>query len=154
MNDIRLLYVSKLKSTANSMNELSNILTQALNFNGPNRIYGALYYGNNYFVQCLEGEKDTVEHLFYKKILRDPRHENCEILSLENIETRIFTDWHMKYAIFHKEVLNFFSEHHLDDFNPYLLNLKTIPLFIELLSKQPDGFETLKIQDSELDSTA
>ena len=154
MNDIRLLYVSKLKSTANSMNELYNILTEFLIFNGPNRIYGALYYGNNYFVQCLEGEKDTVEQLFYKKILRDPRHENCEILSLENIETRIFTYCHMKYAIFHKEVLNFFSEHHLDDFNPYLLNLKTIPLFIELLSKQPDGFETLKIQDSELDSTA
>lgn len=55
VSDVRLLYVSKLKDCANPMNELFNILTEALDFNNPNQIYGALYYGNNYFVQCLEG---------------------------------------------------------------------------------------------------
>ena len=67
MKDVRLLYVSKLKDCANPMNELFNILTEALVFNNLNHIYGALYYGNNYFVQCLEGNKDQVEHLYFKR---------------------------------------------------------------------------------------
>lgn len=126
------------------MNELFNILTEALVFNNLNHIYGALYYGNNYFVQCLEGNKEQVEHLYFKKILKDPRHENCEIMMLENIDDRMFSGWHMKYAIFHKDITAFFAKNHLDEFNPYLLNTETIPNFIDLLSKQPDSFYTLK----------
>ncbi len=144
VSDVRLLYVSKLKDCANPMNELFNILTEALDFNNPNQIYGALYYGNNYFVQCLEGDKEKVEHLFYNKILRDIRHEQCEIMFFENINERLFSNWHMKYAIFHKDILRFFCEHHLDEFNPYLLNTGTIPNFIDLLAKQPDSYYSLK----------
>lgn len=148
MNDVRLLYVSKLKSKVNPLSELCDILSEALNFNSLNQIYGALYYGNNYFVQCLEGQKDKVEHLFYEKIIKDPRHENCEVLSFENIETYLFTTWHMKYAMFHREVLDFFSDYHNDEFNPYLLNPSTIPAFIELLSKHGDSFSSLKSKAS------
>jgi len=144
VKDVRLLYVSKLKDCANPMNELFNILTEALVFNNLNHICGALYYGNNYFVQCLEGNKDQVEHLYFKKILKDPRHENCEIMMLENIDERMFSKWHMKYAIFHKDITDFFAKNHLDEFNPYLLNTETIPKFIDLLSQQPDSFYTLK----------
>lgn len=43
MSDARMLYVSKLKECDNPMNELFNILTEALNFNTPNSICGALY---------------------------------------------------------------------------------------------------------------
>ncbi|MGE8539180.1 MAG: BLUF domain-containing protein [Acinetobacter sp.] len=144
MNDIRLLYVSKFKSKINPINELCDILSEALTFNGLNQIYGALYYGNNYFVQCLEGQKDKVEHLFYQKILKDPRHENCEVLSCENIEQYSFSGWHMKYAMIHTEVLEFFAHHHNDEFNPYLLNTVTIPAFINLLSQHGDSFSILK----------
>jgi len=55
MNDVRLLYVSKFKDERYSTSELYNILTEALEFNELHKIYGALYFGNNYFVQCLEG---------------------------------------------------------------------------------------------------
>lgn len=144
MNDVRLLYVSKFKSKINPLSELCDILSEALNFNGLNQIYGALYYGNNYFVQCLEGQKDKVEYLFYEKILKDPRHENCEILSFENIEKYLFSTWHMKYAMLHTEVVDFFSDYHNDEFNPYLLNTSTIPAFLELLGEQGDSFSILK----------
>lgn len=144
MNDVRLLYVSKFKSKINPVNELCDILAEALDFNGLNQIYGVLYYGNNYFVQCLEGSKDKVEHLFYEKILKDPRHENCEVLSFENIEEYLFSTWHMKYAMMHKEVIEFFTTHHHGEFNPYLLNTSTIPAFIKLLSKHADSFSILK----------
>ena len=144
MNDFRLLYVSKIKSNINPMNDLYDILTEAVAFNSLNEIYGVLYYGNDYFIQCVEGQKDKVEYLFYEKILKDPRHKNCEVLSFENIEKYLFSAWHMKYAMIHKEVIDFFKHYHNDEFNPYLLNSSTIPAFIELLSTHGDSFSILK----------
>ena len=144
MNDFRLLYVSKIKSNINPVNDLYDILTEAVAFNSLNEIYGVLYYGNDYFIQCVEGQKDKVEYLFYEKILKDPRHENCEVLYFENIEECFFSSWHMKYAIIHKEVIEFFKNYHNDEFNPYLLNAETIPAFIDVLSKHDDSFAILK----------
>ncbi|MFW2720215.1 BLUF domain-containing protein, partial [Acinetobacter baumannii] len=50
MNDFRLLYVSKIKSNINPVNDLYDILTEAVAFNSLNEIYGVLYYGNDYFI--------------------------------------------------------------------------------------------------------
>lgn len=50
----------------------------------------------------------------------------------------------MKYAIFHKDIVNFFSQNNVDQFNPYTLSVDTIPEFINLLSKQKDSYYTLK----------
>ncbi|MDV7706554.1 BLUF domain-containing protein [Acinetobacter pittii] len=144
MSDVRMLYVSKLKECDNPMNELFNILTEALNFNTPNLICGALYYGNGFFVQCLEGDKIKINELFHNKILNDRRHENCELIYCEDITDRLFSQWHMKYAIFHKDIVNFFAENNIDEFNPYTLSINNIPDFINLLSKQKDSFYTLK----------
>jgi hypothetical protein len=144
MSDARILYVSKFKACDNPMNELFDILTEALNFNTPNAIHGALYYGNGYFVQCLEGKREKIKHLFHNKILKDPRHENCELIYCEDISEHLFSKWHMKYAIFHKDIVNFFSEHQLDEFNPYTLSVNSIPQFIDLLSQQTDSYYTLK----------
>lgn len=144
MTAIRLLYVSKFRSKIYPKSELYEILTEALKFNGANQIYGALYYGNDYFVQCLEGQEDKVKHLFHDKILKDPRHENCEVLYLEKISTYLFSNWYMKYANIDQDVVKFFSKNHNDIFNPYLLNSSTIPLLIELLSQHADNFSILK----------
>ncbi|MCF3127776.1 BLUF domain-containing protein [Acinetobacter soli] len=144
MNDARMLYVSKLKDCDNPMNELFNILTESMNYNAPNAICGALYYGNGYFVQCIEGDKTRINELFHNKILNDRRHENCELMYCEDIKERLFSQWHMKYAIFHKDIVNFFSQNNVDQFNPYTLSVDTIPEFINLLSKQKDSYYTLK----------
>ena len=124
--------------------DLFDILTEALNFNSLNSICGALYYGNGYFVQCLEGKRDKIENLFYEKILKDSRHKNCELMYSEDISENLFSRWNMKYAIIHKDILDFFSEHKIDEFNPYTLNTSTIPLFIELLARQSDSYYTLE----------
>ena len=42
MNDFRLLYVSKIKSNINPVNDLYDILTEAVAFNSLNEIYGVL----------------------------------------------------------------------------------------------------------------
>lgn len=144
MSDARLLYVSKLYDCEDPMNDLFNILTEALNFNSRNAIFGALYYGNGYFVQCLEGDRNKIEDLFYKKILKDPRHKNCEVLYFEDVNDRLFSDWHMKYANIQQDILGFFAEHNLDEFNPYTLNAKTILQFIQILASLNDHAYTLK----------
>lgn len=76
--------------------------------------------------------------------MKDPRHENCEILSIENIDTYLFANWYMKYANIDQNIINFFSNNHNDIFNPYLLNTSTIPPFIKLLSQHADNFSILK----------
>ncbi|MEK5758455.1 BLUF domain-containing protein [Acinetobacter variabilis] len=144
MSDARLLYVSKLYDCEDPMDDLFNILTEALNFNSRNAIFGALYYGNGYFVQCLEGDRNKIEDLLYKKILKDPRHKNCEVLYFEDVNDRLFSDWHMKYANIHQDILGFFAEHNLDEFNPYTLNAETIPQFIQILASLNDHAYTLK----------
>lgn len=94
-------------------------------------------------MQCLEGKRDQIEKLFYEKILKDPRHKNCELMYSEDISENLFSRWNMKYAIIHKDILDFFSEHEIDEFNPYTLSTSTIPQFIELLAKQFDSYYTL-----------
>lgn len=138
MNDVRLLYVSKFKDERYSTSELYNILTEALEFNELHKIYGALYFGNNYFVQCLEGTEEDIKDLFYNRIVKDPRHKNCEILSYEIIDSYLFSSWHMKYANVHNDLIEFFIKNHHDGFNPYLLEPDTIPAFIELLRQHED----------------
>ena len=143
MSDARILYVSKLYDCDDPKNDLFDILTEALNFNALNSIYGALYYGNGYFVQCLEGKRDAIENLFYEKILKDRRHKNCKLMYSEDISKNLFSRWNMKYAIIHKDIIDFFSEYKIDEFNPYTLSASTIPQFIELLAKQSDSYYTL-----------
>lgn len=143
MSDARILYVSKLYDCDDPKKDLFDILTEAVKFNSLNSICGVLYYGNGYFVQCLEGKRDQIEKLFYEKILKDPRHENCELMYSEDISENLFSQWNMKYAIIHKDILDFFSEHKIDEFNPYTLSASTIPQFIELLAKQSNSYYTL-----------
>ena len=81
MNDVRLLYVSKFKDERYSTSELYNILTEALEFNELHKIYGALYFGNNYFVQCLEGTEEDEPYRVCRRvnILRDYPDDKIKI---------------------------------------------------------------------------
>lgn len=48
------------------LQDLRDILTEARDFNDLNQICGVLYYADNAFFQCLEGEREVVERLFEK----------------------------------------------------------------------------------------
>ena len=137
MPAIQLLYVSKTNSEHHQIkNDLMEILTEAVQFNSRNGIMGVLYYGNGYFVQCLEGEEKTVHDIFYTKIIKDPRHQNCEILASKYIDHSLFQRWSMKFAPINKKMKAFFEQHHIDEFNPYLLTHHTTEPFIQLLSEE------------------
>lgn len=135
MEFVRVLYASKATSThPNLKNDLIEILNTAVDFNSRNEITGVLYYGHGYFVQCLEGHKSKVDDLFYNQILKDQRHQNCEILYYETCDIGLFKHWNMKFAPVNKRLGDFFLENHRDDFNPFLLSSETIPSFIDLLA--------------------
>lgn len=57
---------------------------------------------------------------------------------MEPSEQRLFKHWSMKFAPINTKIKDFFFHHHVDDFNPYLLNTTSIPSFIELLVDQPN----------------
>ncbi|WON79083.1 BLUF domain-containing protein [Acinetobacter sp. UGAL515B_02] len=139
MSLIGLMYASKTSSKHSKIKQdLMDILTEAVNFNSLHNITGVLLYGNGYFLQYLEGEKDQVESLFHTMILKDQRHQNCEIIFLDSTENRSFERWSMKFAPINSHIKDFFKRHHIDEFNPYLLSTQSIPAFIEILVDQPN----------------
>jgi hypothetical protein len=146
MEFVRLLYASKVANTYPELKQdLIAILNSAVDFNYRNEITGVLYYGHGYFVQCLEGRRSKVDDLLYTRILKDPRHKNCEILFYEKCNVGLFKNWNMKFAPINKRLGDFFLENHRDDFNPFLLSTETIPNFIDLLASEyaiePYSFE-------------
>jgi hypothetical protein len=140
MGFVRLLYVSKIARIDPELkNNLINILDQAVDFNYRNGITGVLYYGHGYFVQCIEGQKSTIDDLFYNRIIKDERHINCEILYYSENEANLFTRWSMKFSPINKKISDFFMQYHLEEFNPYLFTAETIEKFIAVLACEPES---------------
>lgn len=93
---VQLIYVSTL-TIASRLNAsiFEDIEAHARDYNEQNGITGTLCYGNGQFLQCIEGEKRHVFAL-QERIFADSRHKNVEILLLQEIDYRSFTDWRMR----------------------------------------------------------
>ena len=76
--------------------QIMEIVDEAIAFNRRAGLTGCLVYDGGYFVQILEGEKETVEDLF-RKISRDNRHLQIDILSQGWACDRMFRTWNMGY---------------------------------------------------------
>ena len=59
-------------------------------------ISGLLVTGQRRFLQALEGPADAVRAT-YARILADPRHYACVVLSEREVEERQFGDWSMGF---------------------------------------------------------
>ncbi|EGR5064050.1 BLUF domain-containing protein [Vibrio cholerae] len=93
----KLIYTSSMSDKCN-LNEIDNILTEAIQRNTSTNITGVLYYSNRYFFQCLEGENKDVEEVF-ALIEKDKRHTNIMIVEKAPIATRQFGEWAMAYIL-------------------------------------------------------
>jgi len=60
-------------------------------------VTGVLLYGNQQFVQYLEGARADVEQI-YARITRASQHHRIEVLEQGRVETRRFQRWHMGFA--------------------------------------------------------
>jgi len=124
VNDlVRRVYASEATFTGNSAAqgielEVGRILTESRRNNARAQVGGVLYYGNGYFFQCLEGERDNVVET-YQRICTDPRHKNAKILLKGFTKRRLFQDWSMKYLPAEKNLRDFLAQHGLSEFSPF-----------------------------------
>lgn len=65
--------------------------------NAVRGICGALYYDHTTFFQILEGESEAIDKLF-GAISRDSRHEDVVLLFSDEVDTKLFEPWEMKFV--------------------------------------------------------
>ena len=90
---VRLLYASR-PSTPINPSVVDSILEQSRVKNPPRGISGILCYGEDLYLQVLEGGRDEVCEL-YNTIAGDTRHLNVRLLSYSEIPERRFGGWTM-----------------------------------------------------------
>ena len=118
---VRLVYASEATFDAADQGielEVGRILTESRRNNARAEVGGVLYYGNGYFFQCLEGQRDAVVET-YQRICNDPRHKNAKVLLKGFTKRRLFQDWSMKYLPAEKNLRDFLAQHSLTEFSPF-----------------------------------
>ena len=94
---IRLLYISRAVG-AITTTMTGSILASARLHNRVAGITGVLCQGQGLFIQILEGERSTVNRL-YATLIKDKRHQDVELVAIEEIQTRRFPEWSMAHVV-------------------------------------------------------
>ena len=92
---VRMVYCSKISEQFNAT-DIDHILESARRNNHKKHVTGLLCFNRKYFLQCLEGGRQSVNEI-YRKILNDPRHEDVVMLNYSEITRREFENWNMAY---------------------------------------------------------
>jgi len=125
MNLVRLIYASTFKSSTVDASELSRIHKTASEVNAKFDITGILVFGNDYFLQCIEGEREAVNRL-YTNILLDSRHERSVLLEFAEVHERDFDEWSMKLVLLTKDKAKWIRRFSgTSDFDPYQLTAQS-----------------------------
>jgi hypothetical protein len=92
---IELSYVSEATNDMGILG-LMNLLEDAVHKNKRNGITGVLFYDNRIFGQIVEGYPQHVETI-WKAISTDPRHSKVQVLEINSLQKRRFSNWSMKF---------------------------------------------------------
>ena len=95
MRLIQLIYSSEGRHGIDQ-SALRSIIEKSQRNNANVGISGTMCFNGTYFLQCLEGARDTV-NATYARILRDPLHSDAVILRYREIAARDFPNWSMGY---------------------------------------------------------
>lgn len=132
-SNVRLIYYST--ATRNtSLTDLKDILFTARTNNSRQGVCGMLCYDNQYFLQVLEGHRETVSELFLE-IADDPRHTDVVIVSCEPITEFVFDDWKMGYASSTEVFLSLLAELSQTEFDPEALDAQQMYNLLVHMSK-------------------
>jgi hypothetical protein len=113
---------------------VSQILSKSRHNNRNRKLVGALYFGNGYFYQCLEGEEKDVLDLL-ETLKSDQRHKDLLVISSKQIAKRSFGNWEMKYVPAEKEIQELIKSFGMKSFNPYLFDEKINSKMLQLLQE-------------------
>lgn len=127
---VRLVYVSRalfvpMEQSYGIEPTVTKILFESRRRNIQRGLVGVLYYGNGYFLQCIEGEKPSVDQL-YAKLQKDIRHTDLQILSYLSISQVSFYQWRMKYMPIDRVVQTLLNRYGMAHFNPYQLSADAV----------------------------
>jgi len=100
---LQIVYVSK-PTGSMTIGDVRKLLIEAKVKNHFRGVTGILLFDGEFFVQVLEGPKDTVMAL-HEKIERDPRHTQFTSLTERSILQRDFGEWSMGLAHIDSEEL-------------------------------------------------
>ncbi|MEY4447525.1 MAG: hypothetical protein RLZZ433_540 [Pseudomonadota bacterium] len=129
---IRLLYISRAVGAVTTT-VTGSILETARLHNRVAGTTGVLCQGQGLFIQILEGERRAINRL-YATLIKDKRHQDVELISIEEIETRKFPNWSMAHVIISESDPMVQLNH--PEFDPYAASSEQLKALIEDLLKQ------------------
>jgi len=94
-NLLRLLYASRATDVFES-SSINDLLGKWQTQNAMNEVTGVLCSGRGFFVQAIEGLESRVLQL-YVQILKDERHQQVSLLSIDLVSARAFSGWAMAH---------------------------------------------------------
>lgn len=141
-NLVRMVYVSTTTHPVNPARggiprDVGRVLMQSRKNNPARQIGGVLYFNNNFYFQCLEGEQQDVDRL-YKKIAADPRHTRVQTILVKCIKQRLFADWSMKYVALEHQIGRILQQYGHATFNPYMFSEAMIEQMLGLFVTAED----------------
>lgn len=104
-----LLYRSEITNRIGPLH-MCLLITLARKANFRHNITGKLIYLDHTFVQCIEGEPESISVL-WQSLQKDPRHHNVELLARYTVARRRFFETPMLFAS-----SKYYSGYQLDDF--------------------------------------
>ena len=128
---IRLLYISRAVG-AITTTMTGSILASARVHNRVAGITGVLCQGQGLFIQILEGERSTVNRL-YATLIKDKRHQDVELVAIEEIQTRRFPEWSMAHVVISENDPIVQLKH--PEFDPFEASAKQLESLIDDLLK-------------------
>lgn len=93
---IRLIYASESTQPLTPA-AVQTLVDHARQANARRQITGVLAFDHRAFLQCLEGDRETVSGVFCR-IAADPRHRRVVLLELQPVDERLFGSWDMGFA--------------------------------------------------------
>ena len=100
-------------------------------------VTGMLVFDHQYFLQVLEGERQSLNQLF-GKLMKDARHGNLTLISCTGIQERSHATWAMGFASASSANKALFLRHGTSSrFDPYALSTVSALALIADLSKHP-----------------
>ena len=130
----QLTYASRATQNLNNK-DLSSIVSSSLRNNALYGLTGTLCYANGTFLQHFEGARLAVDGL-YQHLLKDERHSQLKIVSVNEIAQRRFPTWAMGLLPYESDISQLFLTHSkMAQFSPFSMTASNVNEFFNEVVK-------------------
>lgn len=155
---IQLVYISRSTFVPATLSggiqpNVARILLKSRANNEKNGLVGVLYFGDNNFFQCLEGEESAVD-ILYEKLLLDPRHKDLKIIIKKSIDTLSFKNWSMKHVPLENKMMVLLQSNGFKKFDPYKFSDAMNKQVVDLLHEVKYSSEQVAAESYDLIANA